>query len=110
MAVTVGLFVRLEAASGREGDLADFLRGAEAVVRDEPGTTVWYALQFGPSTFGIFDAFEEESGREAHLNGQVARRSARTPTCSPSRPRSSRWTCWPASDAGGLPAARRDNR
>jgi hypothetical protein len=72
MAVSVGLFVRLEAAPGRESDLADFLCGAEAVVRDEAGTTVWYALRFGPSTFGIFDAFEEQSGREAHLNGQVA--------------------------------------
>jgi quinol monooxygenase YgiN len=72
MAVSVGLFVRLEAAPGRESDLADFLRGAEALVREEAGTTVWYALQFGPSTFGIFDAFEGEPGREAHLNGQVA--------------------------------------
>jgi quinol monooxygenase YgiN len=72
MAVSVGLFVRLEAAPGRESDLADFLRGAEALVREETGTTVWYALQFGPSTFGIFDAFEDESGREAHLSGRVA--------------------------------------
>ena len=72
MAVTVGLFVRLEAAAGREADLAEFLRSAEALVREEPGTTVWYALQFGPSTFGIFDAFEEDAGRQAHLDGQVA--------------------------------------
>jgi quinol monooxygenase YgiN len=72
MPVTVGLFVRLEAAPGREEDLADFLRGAESLVREEPETTVWYAIRFGPSTFGIFDAFEAESGREAHLNGKVA--------------------------------------
>ncbi len=38
----------------------------------EPETTGWYALKFGDSTFGIFDAFEGESGREAHLNGKVA--------------------------------------
>ena len=70
--VQVGLFVRLEAAQGKEGDVADFLRQGQALVEDEPGTTVWYAIQIGPSTFGIFDAFEEESGREAHLSGAVA--------------------------------------
>jgi quinol monooxygenase YgiN len=70
--VTVGLFVRLEAASGREADLATFLRNGLDLVQQEPGTTVWYALQLGPSTFGIFDAFEDEDGREAHLNGAVA--------------------------------------
>jgi len=70
--VKVGLYVRLEAASGKEGAVADFLRAGQALVEQEPGTTVWYALQMGPSTFGIFDAFEDESGREAHLNGQVA--------------------------------------
>jgi hypothetical protein len=70
--VRVGLFVRLEAASGREADVATFLRNGLDLVQLEPETTVWYALQLGPSTFGIFDAFEDESGREAHLNGAVA--------------------------------------
>ena len=71
--VTVGLFVRLEAAAGREDDLAALLTGAKALVDAEPGTIAWYALRFGPSTFGIFDAFEGEDGRATHLNGQVAR-------------------------------------
>ena len=70
--VKVGLYVRLDAAQGREEDLANLLRGARELVEQEPGTTVWYALRFGPSTFGIFDAFEGESGREAHLNGRIA--------------------------------------
>jgi len=70
--VSVGLYVRLEAASGREDELAELLRSAQTLVEQEPGTTVWYALRFGPSTFGIFDAFEDESGRDAHLNGGVA--------------------------------------
>jgi quinol monooxygenase YgiN len=70
--VSVGLYVRLEAAPGREQELADFLTGARALVEQEPGTTVWYALRFGPSTFGIFDAFESEDGRSAHLGGAVA--------------------------------------
>jgi quinol monooxygenase YgiN len=70
--VKVGLYVRLEAAQGREDDLANLLRGARDLVDQEAGTTVWYALRFGPSTFGIFDAFEDEDGRQAHLNGAVA--------------------------------------
>jgi quinol monooxygenase YgiN len=70
--VSVGLFVRLEAAPGREGDLEAFLRAGLDLVQQEPGTTVWYALRLGPSTFGIFDAFEDEDGRTAHLNGAVA--------------------------------------
>ena len=72
MAVKVGLFVRLEAAGGKEDELERFLGGAQELVEQEDGTTVWYAVKFGPSTFGIFDAFEAEDGRQAHLNGAVA--------------------------------------
>ncbi len=68
----VGLLVRLEAAPGKEAALADFLRQGQALVEAEPGTVVWYAVQMGPSTFAIFDAFEDDAGRDAHLNGQVA--------------------------------------
>jgi len=70
--VKVGLYVQLEAAEGKADDVADFLRQGRAMVEEEPGTTVWYALQMGPSTFGIFDAFEDQSGRDAHLKGAVA--------------------------------------
>jgi quinol monooxygenase YgiN len=69
---TVGLFVRLEAKPGREADVANFLKSAVPLVQAEPATTAWFAIQLGPSTFGIFDAFPNEAGREAHLNGQVA--------------------------------------
>ena len=72
MAVKVGLFVRLEAAQGKEDELERFLAGAQELVEQEDGTTVWYAVKFGPSTFGIFDAFEAEDGRQAHLSGAVA--------------------------------------
>ena len=73
MGVKVGLSVRLEAADGREGDLADFLRHGQALVEAEPGTIVWYAVQLAPTTFAIFDAFEDDDGRDAHLGGAVAR-------------------------------------
>jgi quinol monooxygenase YgiN len=70
--VKVGLWVRLEAKPGKEAEVDSFLRGALAAVQQEPGTTAWFALRLGPSTFGIFDAAPDEAGRQAHLNGQVA--------------------------------------
>ena len=68
----VGLFVRLEAAPGKESAVADFLAAGQALVENEPETSVWYAFQMGPTTFGIFDAFEDQNGRQAHLSGAVA--------------------------------------
>jgi len=70
--VTVALFVRLEAKPGKETEVESFLRGGLAVVEEEPATTAWFAIRLGPSTFGIFDAFPDESGRQAHLAGRVA--------------------------------------
>ncbi len=70
--VTVALFVRLEAKPGKEAEVENFLKGGLTIVQGEPATTAWFALRFGPTTFGIFDAFPDESGRQAHLSGQVA--------------------------------------
>ena len=70
--VNVALFVRLEAKPGKEADVEKFLRGGLAIVEQEPATTAWFAVRFGPSTFGIFDAFPDEAGRQAHLSGRVA--------------------------------------
>jgi quinol monooxygenase YgiN len=70
--VNVALFVRLEAKPGREADVESFLRAGLSVVQEEPATIVWFALRLGPSMFGIFDAFPDESGRQAHLTGRVA--------------------------------------
>jgi len=70
--VTVGLLVRLEAKPGKEAEVESFLKSGLALVQEEPETTVWFAIRMGPSTFGIFDAFPDESGRKAHLNGKVA--------------------------------------
>ncbi|MDD2541755.1 MAG: antibiotic biosynthesis monooxygenase [Desulfuromonadaceae bacterium] len=70
--VKTGLFVRLEAKPGKENDVEEFLRGGLAVVLQEPATIAWFALRLGPSSFGIFDAFPDETGRQAHLSGQVA--------------------------------------
>ena len=66
------LYVPLQAKPGKENELADFLRSAVPLVNAEPGTISWFAIQEGPSRFAIFDTFDDESGREAHLNGKVA--------------------------------------
>ena len=69
--VNVGLFVRLEALPGKEDDVATFLDQGLARVQQEPDTDRWFAIRFGPSSFGIFDAFPDDGGRQAHLNGAV---------------------------------------
>lgn len=66
------LYVPLEAKPGKENEIADFLRSAVPLVEAEPGTITWYAIQEGPSSFAIFDTFDDEAGRDAHLNGKVA--------------------------------------
>jgi quinol monooxygenase YgiN len=70
--VKVALLVRLEAKPGRQGDVENFLRGGLPLVQAEPATTAWFGIRLGPSTFGIFDAFPDEAGRNAHLSGRVA--------------------------------------
>jgi len=70
--VSVALYVRLDAKPGKEKDVEAFLKGGLAIVQEEPATTAWFAIRMAPSTFGIFDAFPDESGRQAHLSGRVA--------------------------------------
>src|ERR1700746_2544222 len=70
--VKVALWVRLEAKPGREAHVEHFLRAVPPLVQAEPGTTAWFGVRLGPSTFGIFDAFPDEAGRNAHLSGRVA--------------------------------------
>ena len=70
--VKTALYVHLEAKPGKEKEVAEFLKGGLALVNNERATPAWFGIQMGPSTFGIFDAFPDEAGRNAHLNGQVA--------------------------------------
>jgi quinol monooxygenase YgiN len=70
--VKVALFVRLQAKPGREADVSNFLQQGLALANQEATTPVWFALRLGPSTFGIFDAFDDEAGRSAHLAGPIA--------------------------------------
>ena len=70
--VNFALAVKLEAKPGKEAEVEKFLRDGLSIAQQEPATTAWFALRFGKSTFGIFDAFPDEAGRQAHLSGQVA--------------------------------------
>lgn len=68
----VALFVELKAKPGKEADVASFLAGAQGLAAAEPLTTPWFAVRFDSQTFGVFDAFESDAGREAHLKGPIA--------------------------------------
>jgi quinol monooxygenase YgiN len=70
--VKVALFVKLEAKPGKEKDVERFLLSGLPLVQEEPATIAWFGIRLGPSTFGIFDAFPDEAGRQAHLSGKVA--------------------------------------
>jgi quinol monooxygenase YgiN len=66
------ILAHMEAKPGKEEEVAAFLESALPLVQDEPGTRTWYAVRFGHELFGIFDTFDDESARQAHLNGKVA--------------------------------------
>jgi len=71
MSIDRGLLATLEAKPGKEEELRAFLeKGRELAVAEE-GTVTWYAFRLGPTTFGIFDTFADEDGRQAHLNGEI---------------------------------------
>ncbi len=66
------LFAELRAKSGKEEEVAAFLAGAQSLAVAETGTIAWFAVRFDTHTFAVFDAFKDEAGREAHLNGRIA--------------------------------------
>ena len=71
MTVDRGLFALLEAKPGKEAELAAFLQQGRELAAAEPGTVTWYAFKLSESTYGIFDTFNDEDGRQAHLAGQI---------------------------------------
>ncbi|HUA64720.1 MAG TPA: antibiotic biosynthesis monooxygenase [Alphaproteobacteria bacterium] len=70
--IKLALFVKLEAKPGKAEEVENFLRGGLPLVEQEPATLAWFGIRLGPTTFGIFDVFADESGRQAHLAGKVA--------------------------------------
>ncbi|HEV7328464.1 MAG TPA: antibiotic biosynthesis monooxygenase [Bosea sp. (in: a-proteobacteria)] len=70
--VKFALLVTMEAKPGQEAEVEAFLRSGQPLVENEPGTIAWFGVRMGPKTFGIFDVFRDEAGRDAHLSGLVA--------------------------------------
>jgi len=66
------LYVELTAKPGKEAEVEKFLTGALPLVNAEPATTAWFAIKLDNGKYGIFDAFPDDKGRDAHLNGKVA--------------------------------------
>ena len=96
--VKVALYVRLEAKPGNEKDVENFLLSGLPLVEQEPSTIAWFGIRLGPSTFGIFDAFPDEAGRQAHLTGKVAAALMAQAGALLAKPPSSRkWTFSPPS-------------
>jgi quinol monooxygenase YgiN len=69
----LAIWAQVEAKAGKEQDVAQFLKSAQALAEKEQGTLTWYAVKLGEAKFGIFDTFADEKGREAHLNGEIAK-------------------------------------
>ena len=70
--VKLGILATLKAKPGKEAEVEEFLKSALPLANQEAGTVVWFALKLDANTFGIYDAFKDEAGREAHLSGPIA--------------------------------------
>jgi quinol monooxygenase YgiN len=73
MAVTLGVLALLEAKPEKGAELAAFLESGRTIAAAEQGTVTWYAFRLEDSTYGIFDTFESEDARDAHLAGEIPR-------------------------------------
>ena len=78
MALTLGILALVEAKPGKESDVEAFVKAGQGIVEREPGTRVWYGFRVNESTFGMFDAFEDEAARQAHLAGEIPAALARS--------------------------------
>jgi quinol monooxygenase YgiN len=69
----LAIWAVVESKPGKESEVEAFLKSAQPLAEKETGTSSWYAVQIGPSKFGIFDTFADESGRQAHRTGDIAK-------------------------------------
>jgi quinol monooxygenase YgiN len=69
----LAIWAQLEAKPGKEKEVEAFLKSAQPLAEREPGTVSWYAIKMGSGKYGIFDTFADENGRNAHLNGEIAK-------------------------------------
>ena len=69
----VSIWAQLQAKPGKEKELAEFLKSAQPLAERERATLSWYAIKMGPGKYAIFDTFADDQGRDAHLNGEIAK-------------------------------------
>src|SRR5271155_1563036 len=69
----LAIWAQLEAKPGKEKEVEEFLKSAQPLAEREAATLSWYAIKMGPGKYGIFDTFADEAGRNAHLNGEIAK-------------------------------------
>jgi quinol monooxygenase YgiN len=69
--IKLAFLAKFEAKPGKEDAVADFLAAARDMAAKEPTTINWYAIRLSPTTFGVFDTFNDEDGRQRHLNGPI---------------------------------------
>jgi quinol monooxygenase YgiN len=82
--VNAAILALFEAKPGKENELASHLSNARPLVQEEPATQAWFAIRLGPSMFGIYDAFPDDTGRKAHLSGHASDMATRRlPSFSP---------------------------
>jgi quinol monooxygenase YgiN len=67
------IWVMLKAKPGKEDDVEAFLKQGAAMSLEEPRTVTWYGVKLGHGMYGVFDTFNDEEGRDAHLNGEIAK-------------------------------------
>jgi quinol monooxygenase YgiN len=67
------IWVMLKAKAGKEAEVEAFLKQGASLSNSEPGTVTWYGVKMAPGMYGVFDTFNDEAGRDAHLNGQIAK-------------------------------------
>lgn len=66
------LYASLKAKPGKESDVEAFLKQGAEMSKSENGTVTWYGLKEGEGQYAVFDTFDDEAGREAHLTGAIA--------------------------------------
>jgi len=71
MSVKLAFLATLEAKEGKGGELGAFFRAGRELAVSEDGTVTWYAFRIDQTHYGIFDTFETEDARTAHLNGPI---------------------------------------
>lgn len=69
----VAIWAMVQAKPGKEAEVEAFLKSAQPLAEAEPATVAWYAVKLGGGRFGIFDTFADDTGRQAHLNGEIAK-------------------------------------